>query len=255
MYGSELAKYYDLMRQYRNYSLECRFADTLIKMHLPNANRVLDICCGTGEHATRMAQLGYQVTGIDQSQEMLDIARDKAKNLDLSIKFECADINEFDIIEEFQVAYCFGYTFLYMTTYSEVMKFFQTIWNSLVPNGLFMVDFINGFSLIEEFDKDEFVYQHENATIKQKDKWYLDKKRRIKHMDFEYEISDAQGNINRISAEEDLRIWFDDEVQYLLSGCYFNNVESYGDYTSIIRESDNPKIIIVKGQKGVSKKT
>jgi len=136
-----------------------------------------------------------------------------------------------------------------MTTYPEVLRFFKTVWKSLSPEGLFLVDFINGFSLIEEFEKDEFVYKHENIKIKQRDRWYLDKKRRIKHLDFEYEISDTNGDITIISAEEDLRIFFDDEVQFLLSSSGFSNVESFGDYTSKTTVSDSPKIIIVKGQK------
>ena len=91
MFKAEPAKYYDVMHQYRDYDLECSFADNLIKRTVPGAKRALDICCGTGEHAIRMARLGYEVAGVDQSQDMLDIAVNKAVTSDLSIDFICAD--------------------------------------------------------------------------------------------------------------------------------------------------------------------
>ena len=65
MFENELAEFYDLMRQYRNYESECDFADSVIKKRFPKANSVLDVFCGTGEHAIKMARRGYAVTGID----------------------------------------------------------------------------------------------------------------------------------------------------------------------------------------------
>jgi SAM-dependent methyltransferase len=250
MFEDELAKYYDVMRQYRDYGRECCFVDNLIKRESPTAKRVLDICCGTGEHATRMARLGYEVTGVDQSQDMLDIAVDKATKSGLTIDFICRDIFGLGIKEKFQVAYCLGYTFLYMTTDSDVRRFLKAVRDALLPGGLFLVDFINGVSLSKDFDKDEFIYQHKDATIRQHDRWFLDKKRGVKHLDFEYEITDNDGRVHRISAGEDVKIFYEDEVQNLLSRCGFSDVESFGDYNLERNRADNPYIVIVSGKKG-----
>ncbi|HEY32263.1 MAG TPA: class I SAM-dependent methyltransferase [Dehalococcoidia bacterium] len=249
MFEDELAKYYDIMRQYRDYDRECSFIDNLIKRDIPTAKRGLDICCGTGEHAIRMARFGYEVTGVDQSQDMLAIAVDKATKSGLPIDFICRDIFGLGIKEKFEVAYCLGYTFLYMTTDPDVRRFFKAIRDALLPGGLFLFDFINGISLSKDFDKDEFTYQHEDATIRQHDKWSLDKKRGVKHLDFEYEITDSEGRVHRISAEEDVRIFYDDEVQNLLSSCGFSDVESFGDYALERNGADDPYIVIISGKK------
>ena len=113
----------------------------------------------------RMAQLGYEVTGIDSSPDMLSIAEEKAKKAGLVIDFKCVDVNELNTAGEYQAAYCLGYTFLYMTTYSAVMSFFTSVKKALLPQGIFLVDFINGWSLIEEFNRDKFVYRQGNTTI------------------------------------------------------------------------------------------
>lgn len=249
MFKAELAKYYDVMHQYRDYDKECSFADGLIKRRVPEVRRVLDICCGTGEHAIRMARFGYDVAGVNQSQDMLDIAAYKATKSDLPIDFICRDIFGLGIKGKFEVAYCLGYTFLYMTTDSDVRRFFKVVRNALISGGLFLVDFINGLSLSKDFDKDEFIYQHKNATIRQHDRWRLDKERGVKHLDFEYEITDSEGRVQRISAEEDLRIFYDDDVQVLLSDCGFTNVESFGDYSLEREKANDPYIVIVIGKK------
>ena len=58
-----------------------------------NTERVLDIGCGTGDLVCEIAQKGIEVTGIDFSENMIRIARDKAKNLrGKTARFECSSI-------------------------------------------------------------------------------------------------------------------------------------------------------------------
>ena len=251
MFESELARYYDVMHQYRDYSQECQFTHELIKRYYPGAEHVLDIGCGTGGHAIEMAQRGYSVTGIDKSQDMINIAEEKAEKAGVNIDFKCIDFHDLGGIGEFQAAYCLGYTFLYITTYAEVMSFFTTVHRVLLPQGVFLVDFINGWSLIAGIQQDKFVYQQEGATISQFNKTFVDNKRRIRHVDFKYIIESTDGHSKTVFAEEDLRIFFDDEVCMLLSNCGFGNIESFSDYALDVN-ADVANVIIVAGQKSTA---
>jgi SAM-dependent methyltransferase len=254
MFESDLAAYYDVMHQYRDYSKECQFAHDLIQKYHPGAKHVLDIACGTGRHAVEMAQRGYDVTGIDKSPDMIDVARKKAEKAEVSVDFKCLDFGDLDSICEFEAVYCLGYTFLYMTTYSDVIRFFESVHKALLPLGVFLVDFINGWSLIEGIQQDMFRYQTGGTTISQFDKTFVDKKRRVRHIDFKYVIDTADGYSKTIFAEEDVRIFFNDEVCMLLSNCGFGNIESFGDYTPNT-DADVAEIVIEVGQKteGVSR--
>jgi ubiquinone/menaquinone biosynthesis C-methylase UbiE len=251
MFESELVKYYDVMHQHRNYGQECQFANNLIQKYCPGAKRVLDICCGTGEHAIRMAQLGYEVTGIDASRDMIKFANEKVKKEGVSVEFRCIDAHALNIVGEFQAAYCLGYTFHYMTTYSEVISFFTRINEALLPQGIFLVDFIDAWGLIEGFHRDKYVYRHEGTTIFQFEQTNLDKKKRVRHIEFYYVIDYNDGHAKTIFAEEDIRIFFDDEVQMLLSNCGFEKIKSFGNYTPDTNASGDSNIIIVIGQKRV----
>jgi ubiquinone/menaquinone biosynthesis C-methylase UbiE len=61
--------------------------------------KVLDVGCGTGNFSIKLAQQGCKVTGIDISDEMLDIARGKAKELNLDIEFYNMDVYKLQLEE------------------------------------------------------------------------------------------------------------------------------------------------------------
>jgi ubiquinone/menaquinone biosynthesis C-methylase UbiE len=249
MFTNELAKYYDAMRTHRDYGKEVRFADSLIQKYCPGTKRVLDLCCGTGEHAIQMTKLGYEVTGIDLSNDMLAIAREKAENLDLSINFICGNVYNVDVSEKYRAAYCLGYTLLYMTDHSKAVDFFDAVKHALEPGGVFVVDFINGWSIIKEWHKDKATYRFDDATIFLSEQATLDRKNRLKHVEFQYLIDNRNGQVKTVFAEEDLRIYFEDEVGLLLSSCGFETIRSYGDHKLETDNKDVPEIVIVSGLK------
>ncbi len=66
--------------------------------------RVLDAGCGTGRIAVRLAELGYDVVGVDADETMLEVARDEAPTLD----WRPADLASFDLGERYDVVLLAG---------------------------------------------------------------------------------------------------------------------------------------------------
>jgi len=196
-----------------------------------------------------MAQRRYVVTGVDASQDMLKLAREKANAGRLSIDFRCSDLSELDFSEEFQAAYCLGYTFLYMTTYSDVESFMAKIHRALLPSGVFLLDFLNGWSLIEGLQKDKFVYRDGQTTIVQFEQTSLDKIRRVRHIEFFYVIEDSCGKVRTAFAEEDIRIFFEDEVLMLMASHGFEGLEAFGGYSMDSTVTDSSPVIVVAGRR------
>ena len=62
-----------------------------------NISSILDLGCGTGNHAIRLALQGYSLTGIDRSNDMLKIAENKAKNKGVHINLHNADIKTYSL--------------------------------------------------------------------------------------------------------------------------------------------------------------
>ena len=106
---------------------------------LPPPARILDLCCGTGQIASRFAQLGYEVTGIDGSAEMLAFAR---LNSPLTT-FIQADVRTFNLPEEtdrFDLVVSSFDSLNHILSIDELDLVFQRVFQSIAPGGLFLFD-------------------------------------------------------------------------------------------------------------------
>ena len=81
---------------------------------------LLDIACGEGSFAVAMSKLGYKVTGIDQLQQMIDLARKRAKAERLSVEFLVEDMRSFSYDAAFDLVTCFFDSLNYMLTIRDL---------------------------------------------------------------------------------------------------------------------------------------
>ena len=69
---------------------------------------VLDAGCGTGQHAVALAARGHAVTGVDASEDLLQVARARARRANTPLRFERADLRTLDLGSVFDVVACRG---------------------------------------------------------------------------------------------------------------------------------------------------
>jgi demethylmenaquinone methyltransferase/2-methoxy-6-polyprenyl-1,4-benzoquinol methylase len=70
-----IARHYDLINDLQSFGLHRRWKRRVIELAAPKpGQRVLDLCCGTGDLALALAQHGAETTGLDFSQKMLEVA-------------------------------------------------------------------------------------------------------------------------------------------------------------------------------------
>ena len=79
VFGADYAQQYDILYQDKDYDAEAALLERVFQRHHLEGTAVLDLGCGTGQHAIRLAKRGFEVTGVDRSPEMLRIARVKAE--------------------------------------------------------------------------------------------------------------------------------------------------------------------------------
>ena len=65
------AQYYDLLYENKDYREEAAYINSILKKHIPDAKTILEFGCGTGRYSAEFATLGYEVTGIDMSSDMI----------------------------------------------------------------------------------------------------------------------------------------------------------------------------------------
>jgi ubiquinone/menaquinone biosynthesis C-methylase UbiE len=78
-------------------------------------SNALEVCCGTGKLCRALAKKGILMTGIDLSQQMIDIAIKKAGEEDLDIAFSCQDASTFELPWTFDAAFSFFDSLNYIT--------------------------------------------------------------------------------------------------------------------------------------------
>lgn len=71
------SRYYDLLYKDKDYAGEVDYVDSIIKRYKPDSKEILDLGCGTGRHADLLSKKGYFVHGVDLSEEMLKVARNR----------------------------------------------------------------------------------------------------------------------------------------------------------------------------------
>ncbi len=141
-------KYYDLIYLDKDYDRECDFLEEIFsKFSEKRPNRILDVGCGTGGHALRLAKRGYDVIGIDFSKSMIRIANDKARERDVLYKkpdFVVMDARYLGFVNHFDACIAMFAVVSYITSNRDLLLFFRETRHLLRENSLFIFDFWYG---------------------------------------------------------------------------------------------------------------
>jgi len=130
------------------------------ELELEKGNSVLDIGCGTGRHSLELARRGYNVTGIDISEKMLDKGREIAEEENLDIEFIKANAVDFKLKKRYDGAVClcegaFGLLNMGEDPMERDIKILKNISNCLKPGGKFILTALNGLRKIREYSDED----------------------------------------------------------------------------------------------------
>ncbi|WP_053219104.1 class I SAM-dependent DNA methyltransferase [Virgibacillus senegalensis] len=137
---AQLAFVYDLLMEDAPYEEWTTFAKTMFSTYSKSVHTIADLGCGTGQITRRLSHAGYQMTGIDNSEEMLAYARHAAEDIDEKIQWYHADLTELSGFPQFDAAVSFCDVINYITDEQSLYKVFANVNQLLVPQGLFLFD-------------------------------------------------------------------------------------------------------------------
>lgn len=134
---TETAGLYDaIYGQIKDYADEGRQIAALIREAHPAARTVLDVACGTGEHARRLTELGFEVDGIDLEPGFVEIARGKLPRA----RFEIADMAGFDLGRTYDVVTCLFSAIGYADTLPRMRAAIASLRRHVAPDGVVLVE-------------------------------------------------------------------------------------------------------------------
>ena len=137
--------YYHILYKDRNFEEAENFITLLINdLQMPDHSKIIDLACGKGRHSVFLNKMGFEVLGLDLSEE--SIAQNKAFEND-SLKFKVHDMRNpiFPEVSKVKVdAVCNLFTsFGYFESEADDKKIFKSVADALKENGFFVLDFLN----------------------------------------------------------------------------------------------------------------
>ena len=110
-------------------------------LELPEKGKVLDLCCGSGRHSRVLAQMGYEVTGVDLSDFLLEEARKGSKGQ--TICFMQSDMREIPFNNEFDIVFNLFTSFGYFLSDDDNESALRRMVRSAKPGGHVVIDYLN----------------------------------------------------------------------------------------------------------------
>ena len=151
------ARYYDLAMGDR--SRAGAFLVSLLKRHAPSAKTLIEFGCGTGSMLD-IFKKEYEVTGVDNSPQMLEVASRKVPNASLKL----ADLTQLELDNTFDIVCCLFDTLNHLLAYEDWIKVFNITKKHLNPGGIFVFD-INSASRLSQMAAWPMVSEWSNSFM------------------------------------------------------------------------------------------
>ncbi|MCX6210199.1 MAG: class I SAM-dependent methyltransferase, partial [Bacteroidetes bacterium] len=132
------SNYYDLLYKNKDYKAESNYVVAALKEFNPNIKTIIELGCGSGSHANFICQNKIELTGIERSEEMANVA--KAKNIK-GFNAIVADISSYPRLDkEYDAAISLFHVISYLTDNTSLINCFNITNQNLKTGGLFLFD-------------------------------------------------------------------------------------------------------------------
>jgi SAM-dependent methyltransferase len=219
---AQYARAYDLLYRGKDYAAEARWVDAALTAGGRARGTLLEVGCGTGGHARVLAGLGWQVTGVDLSADMLAIARGRTA-AGAAVDYVQGAAAEVALGRTFTAAASLFHVMSYQAEPGELERALANVRRHLASGGRFVFDFWHGPGV--QADPPALrVRRADDAASRLTRIAEPRHDAAARRIDVAYELfleDRAEGGIVRIEEVHRLRYFFRDEVEAALRGAGF----------------------------------
>ncbi|MGT2650698.1 class I SAM-dependent DNA methyltransferase [Streptococcus troglodytae] len=213
--------------------------------HFPKKKsaKLLELACGTGIQSIRFKQAGFDVTGLDLSQDMLNLARKRAEAADLDIPFIQGNMLELSHLDQFDLVTCYSDSLCYMEDEVALGDVFEQVYAHLNSGGIFIFDVHSTYQMDEVFPG--YAY-HENAEdFAMLWDTYRDEAPHSVVHELTFFIQDDDGRFTRYDEVHEERTYDLLTYDILLEQAGFKTVKVYADFTDDTPKEDSKRWFFV----------
>ncbi len=232
-----IARIYDKLNADISYKSWADFVEACFDRYLgARPSLVLDLACGTGSMTLEMAERGYDMIGVDGSEDMLGVAFERS--IGKGILYLCQDMRSFELYGTVGAVLCCLDSINYLLDEKDLKKTFGLVHNYLDPNGLFLFDvntpykFENVYSDNAYILEDEILYEGEELPSAVFCGWQNQYDRESGICDFYLSVfeEDENGRYIRQDEHQRERCYTLDTIKKLLSESGLEFVGCFADF-------------------------
>ena len=224
---SSLSYVYDELNSV-DYDALASFLDTQIKENeREKTSLVLDLACGTGKLTFKLRDLGYDMTGVDLSEEMLSCAQDYAyENQINDVLFLCQNMTEFELYGTVDACVCTLDSINYLTKADEVKKCFSLVHNYLIPDGVFIFDINTPYRFEKIYGDNSYILENDGLLCAWQNEY--NKKSKICRFYLSIFEENENGTYNRYDEIQKEKCYEKKQIEKLLLETGFEILAVYG---------------------------
>lgn len=167
MIYSEFAQFYDDLFDETLYDRWLAYTTSRISQPKTAKSdvKILDLACGTGRLAVKLAKLGYSVDGVDLSADMLTLADQRAQAEQVDITFIQADMRELADLGQYDVITCYDDSLNYLIDQKDFQQTLNSVNGHLNPGGQLLFDVITPYQTIDVYPGYMYNYRNEDSAF------------------------------------------------------------------------------------------
>lgn len=214
VFGPAYAQAYDVVYQDKDYAAESQVLEDVFEQEARRSVRsVLDLGCGTGNHAVPLARAGFEVIGVDRSPAMLAEAQRKARTAGVLVRLVAGDIRRFEFHREFDAAQMMFAVLGYQIEDTDVVATLDSVRRHLAPGGVLAFDVWHGPAVVAEGPSERrSTFERGDVRFERVSRGTLNPERATCRVDISVRELNTAGSGHEVTEHHEMRYFFPDEI-------------------------------------------
>ncbi|OUP22195.1 SAM-dependent methyltransferase [Lachnoclostridium sp. An196] len=238
------AEVYDLFMDNVPYEQWAEYITGLLREYGVEDGLVLDLGCGTGTMTELLAEAGYDMIGIDQSEEMLEEALEKKEASGHDILYLCQDMREFELYGTVRAIVCVCDSMNYILEEEEILDILSAAaYNYLDYDGLFIFDLNTEYKYREILGEQTIAENREEGSFIWEN--YYDEAQRINEYQLTLFVKEKEDIYRKFEETHYQRAYSLDTVRNLVERSGLRLLHMYDAFTREPAREDSERIYVI----------
>lgn len=209
---------------------------------------VLDLGCGTGSMTEELARQGYDMIGVDNSEEMLEIAMAKKEKSGHDILYLLQDMRQFELYGTVRAVVSVCDCINYITEEEDLEEVFRLVNNYLDPGGIFIFDFNTEYKYREILRDETIAEEREECSFIWEN--FYDEKERLNEYALTLFVQEEDDLYRKYQEMHLQRAYTLEELKERLTAAGLQFVAAYDAYTDEAATEGSERICIIARECG-----